>query len=402
MGPIELLHMSVFSQSFSPCGRFLAAGNNYGEIAVFSLSAALSPDATDASQKPILTFTAHEGPVFSLLSTDTHLLSSLLELNTKAVWTKRPDYKTSLEIPEINTMIINTRDNSLVVGGGDNNIHIMDMETGTFKSVLQGHTDYIHCLSLREREGEILSGAEDGAVRMWDWRTGRSVHCVEVYKYELCGWRPSLCGISAPCLPPPSSAELSSEEPVPSGTWSHDQMLILCNVRHFGSRYQFKYDVVNRIFSAANTYVDKLSRIFAVGEGPYVSHCLLGGSVKAQIPCTPPSLNTLALNLGTTEHRLCGGGPALSLWHLRSMSPTSIFSLSGCQREAVFHQDLIFAVGEGPYVSHCLLGGSVKAQIPCTPPSLNTHTHRVMTVAGSSNQIDVFTNFSYRAFSLSF
>ncbi|KAF4093186.1 hypothetical protein AMELA_G00030000 [Ameiurus melas] len=121
MGPIELLHMSVFSQSFSPCSRFLAAGNNYGEIAVFSLSAALSPDATDASQRPVLTFTAHEGPVFSLISTDTHLLSAgngeisawswaeLGKKNAKAVWTKRPDYKTGLEIPEINAMIINSR-----------------------------------------------------------------------------------------------------------------------------------------------------------------------------------------------------------------------------------------------------------------------------------------------------
>ncbi|KAM9457642.1 THO complex subunit 6 homolog isoform 2-T2 [Clarias gariepinus] len=259
MGPIELLHMSVFSQSFSPCGRFLAAGNNYGEIALFSLSAALSPDAKDTSQKPILTFTAHEGPVFSLLSTDTHLLSSgngeisawswaeLSKKNTKAVWTKRPNYKSGLEIPEINDMIINTRDNSLVVGGGDNNIHIMDMETGTFKSVLQGHTDYIHCLSLREREGEILSGAEDGAVRMWDWRTGQSVHCVEVYKYEECA-RPQY------------------------GKW---------------------------------------------------------------ISCVATD----------SDWMLCGGGPALSLWHLRSMSPTSVFSLSGCQRDAVFHQDLVTRSG---------------------------------------------------------
>lgn len=87
---LQLLHMSVFSQSFSPCGRYLAAGNNYGEIALFrwnhtpdrthqnvcddvlmmnysqllmtvlnccSLSAALSPDATVQSQKPVLTFT---------------------------------------------------------------------------------------------------------------------------------------------------------------------------------------------------------------------------------------------------------------------------------------------------------------------------------------------------------
>ncbi|XP_026871488.2 THO complex subunit 6 homolog isoform X1 [Electrophorus electricus] len=323
MGPVELLHMSVFSQTFSPCGRFLAAGNNYGEIAVFSLSAALSPDATGMSQKPILTFAAHEGPVFSLISTDTHLLSAgngeisawswaeLTKRSTKALWTRRPNYKTSLEIPEINAMIVNSKDNSLIVGGGDNNIHIMDMETGTFKSVLQGHKDYIHCLSFREREGELLSGGEDGAVRIWDARTGQTVHCIEVFKYEEC------------------------------------------------TRPQF---------------------------GKWIG-CLTTDS----------------------DWMLCGGGPALSLWHLRSMSPTSVFSLAGCQREAVFYQDLILTVGEGPYVSHCVPGGTVKAQIPSSSPSLNTLTlnlnsneHRVMTTAGSSDQIDVFTNFSYRAFSLSF
>lgn len=45
-------------------------------------------------------------------------------------------------------------------------------------------------------------------------------------------------------------------------------------------------------------------QIFAVGEGSNVSHCLHGGTVKAQIPCTPSSLNTLALNLKNTEHRV--------------------------------------------------------------------------------------------------
>uniref|UniRef100_A0AAQ4PD10 THO complex 6 n=1 Tax=Gasterosteus aculeatus aculeatus TaxID=481459 RepID=A0AAQ4PD10_GASAC len=198
MGPVELLHMSVFSQSFSPCGRFLAAGNNYGEIAVFSLSAALSPDATAQSQKPVLTFSAHEGPVFSLLSNDCHLLSAgsgevscwswaeLIKKNTKPLWTKRPNYKSSLEIPEINSMTFNSRDNSLVLAGGDNNVHILDLERGLFKSVLQGHSDYVHCVSVRGREGEILSGGEDGAVRMWDSRTGQCVHCIEVHKYESC------------------------------------------------------------------------------------------------------------------------------------------------------------------------------------------------------------------------
>ncbi len=43
----------------------------------------------------------------------------------------------------------------------------MFVTVSCFQSVLQGHSDYIHCVSVREREAEILSGGEDGAVRMW-------------------------------------------------------------------------------------------------------------------------------------------------------------------------------------------------------------------------------------------
>ncbi|KAL4658332.1 THO complex subunit 6-like [Arapaima gigas] len=295
MGPIELLHMSVFSQSFSPCGRFLAASNNYGEIAIFSLSSSLSPEATGVNQKPILTFTAHEGPIFALLSTDTHLLSA--GNGEISAWSWGELAKQVRE---------QSRDNSLAVGGGDNNIHVMDLETGVFKSVLQGHTDYIHCLSMREREGELLSGGEDGAVRIW------------------------------------------------------------------GERLDYCWNAV--------------------------------------IECGRPQYGKWISCLTTdSDWMLCGGGPSLSLWHLRSLSPTSIFPLSGCQRQAMFYQDLILAVGEGHFLSHCLLGGEVKSLIPCSPPSLNTLAlntnsteHRVLTVGGSSDQIDVFTNLSYKAFSLSF
>lgn len=43
---------------------------------------------------------------------------------------------------------------------------------------LRGHTDYIHCLALRERSPEVLSGGEDGAVRLWGkglWLEGKMV-----------------------------------------------------------------------------------------------------------------------------------------------------------------------------------------------------------------------------------
>ena len=89
---LQRLHMTIFSQSVSPCGKFLAAGNSYGQIAIFryscpcsplsmssgtwlpggpmppssdtqaplplpfSLSAALSSEAKEESKKPMVTF----------------------------------------------------------------------------------------------------------------------------------------------------------------------------------------------------------------------------------------------------------------------------------------------------------------------------------------------------------
>ncbi|XP_039620934.1 THO complex subunit 6 homolog isoform X1 [Polypterus senegalus] len=321
--PLQVLHMTIFSQSFSPCGRFLAAGNNYGEIAIFSLCAALSADATENSQKPIVTFKAHDGPIFSLLSTDTQLLSSgngevrawnwaeLVKKGCKAVWCNKPPYSTSLEMPEINSMLLNPKDGSLLLGCGDNNIHIMDLESGMFKGVLKGHKDYVHCLALRDSAGECLSGGEDGAVRIWDLKTCSLVQAIEVFKYPEC------------------------------------------------ARPQY---------------------------GKWIS-CLATDS----------------------DWMLCGGGPSMSLWHLRSVTPTTIFPVPGCQREALFYQDLILSIGDSPFVSHCQLNGDIRARIPCTPPNLyslqlneNSPEHRVLAVSGSSSKIDVFTNFGYRAFSLSF
>uniref|UniRef100_A0A8B9VEK9 Uncharacterized protein n=1 Tax=Anas zonorhyncha TaxID=75864 RepID=A0A8B9VEK9_9AVES len=67
-----------------------------------------------------------------------------------------------------------------------------------------------------------------------------------------------------------------------------------------------------------------------------------------------------------SDWMVCGGGPALTLWHLRSVTPTTVFPLPPGQQHVLFHQDL------------------------------------VLTAAGNSPKIDVFTNLGYRAFSLCF
>ncbi|XP_074854525.1 THO complex subunit 6 isoform X1 [Carettochelys insculpta] len=320
---LELLHMTVFSQSISPCGKYLAAGNNYGEIAVFSLSAALSSEAKEDSKKPVVSFTAHDSPVYAMVSTERQLLSAgsgevrawnwadIIKKGCKEAWSRRPPYRSSLEVPEINSLQLNPKDNSLLLAGGDCAVHVMDLESGTFTHELRGHSDYVHCLALRDQAQECLSGGEDGTVRMWDLRTGAQVQVIEVHKYEECS-RPQ------------------------NGKW---------------------------------------------------------------VRCLATDCDWM----------VCGGGPALTLWHLRSVTPTTIFPLPHCQQHVMFYQDLILSAGHSPAINHLQISGELRAQIPCTPRSVHSlcvnersPEHKVLTAAGSSHKVDVFTNFSYRAFSLCF
>uniref|UniRef100_A0A8I5ZT92 THO complex subunit 6 n=1 Tax=Rattus norvegicus TaxID=10116 RepID=A0A8I5ZT92_RAT len=350
---LQRLHMTIFSQSVSPCGKFLAAGNNYGQIAIFSLSAALSSEAKEESKKPMVTFHAHDGPVYSMVSTDRHLLSAgdgevkgwlwaeILKKGCKELWRRQPPYRTSLEVPEINALLLVPKENSLILAGGDCQLHTMDLETGTFTRALRGHTDYIHCLALRERSPEVLSGGEDGAVRLWDLRIAKEVQTIEVYKHEECS-RPH------------------------NGRW--------------------------------------------IG-------CLATDS----------------------DWMVCGGGPALTLWHLRSSTPTTVFPIRAPQKHVTFYQDLvrpsvlilshcpvapcrpdpftsslspqILSAGQGCCVNHWQLSGELKAQVPGSSPgllslSLNQQPAapecKVLTASGNSCRVDVFTNLGYRAFSLSF
>ncbi|XP_066064744.1 THO complex subunit 6 homolog isoform X2 [Chamaea fasciata] len=268
----QLLHVSVLAQSAAPCGRFLAAANDFGEIAIFGLSAALSAEAKEENRRPVNVFKAHSGPVYSLASTERLLLSGSdgeirawgwAELGRKGcreLWTRRPPCRSSLEVPEINALEVNQRDHWVVLAGGDGAVRVLDLESGAFTE------------------------------------------------------------------------------------------------------------------------------------------------------CSRPQLGKWIRCLATeSDWMVCGGGPALTLWHLRSVTPTTVFPLAPPQHHALFHQDMVLSGGVGPALHLLQLNGDVRGRVPVTPPALRSlclhprsPEHQVLTVGGNSPKIDVFTNLGYRAFSLSF
>lgn len=64
--------------------------------------------------------------------------------------------------------------------------------------------------------------------------------------------------------------------------------------------------------------------------------------------------------------QVCGGGPKLSLWHLRSMEVTTVFPITDLKgvHVAKFHEDRVFAGGAGPHFYQLSLNGQIHGQIP--------------------------------------
>ncbi|XP_072033983.1 THO complex subunit 6 homolog [Amphiura filiformis] len=294
----QQLHMTVFAQCISPDGKYLLAGNSYGTIAVYSLNAALSPDANEAALKPIFTFKAYDGAIYALTTTEKFLISAGLG-----------------EIKAWNWSEIIKKDNVLYSGGGDNHMYAWDLETGTCTNTFQGHQDYIHSVALFNQSQQIVSASEDGSVRIWDPRNeGEAVGILEPYKHEEC----------------------------------------------------------------------KRSQL-----GKWVS--------------------CVAVDSGD-DWLVCGGGPSLSLWHLRSLSPTVTFDTPNtCPQIVTFHDSSIISGGNSASIDHWNINGDLKTRVPCTSSSvfsivINTASqhNRVLSAAGTSANIDIYTNFGYKAFSLQF
>lgn len=335
MWDMELLkqyYTTVFAVSYSPCGKYLAAANSHGKIAVFNLSLFLSCDdetyPNEENLKPIYKFQAHNSPIYSLISTDQFLVSgsvgeicawkwsNMKRKEAEKVWRIQIPQGENLTQPEVNALLYSAKENEelLFAGCGDSKIYCYDMETRNLKLVFEGHEDYINCLALGNNSQECLSGSEDGTVRLWDTRRGgKASFVIEPYKQKMCN-RP------------------------PLGKW---------------------------------------------------------------IGCVAFDAND--------DWLVCGGAPILTIWHMRSLSPSTQLPKPDVTSHVVtFHEDMIVSAGSEPYINHWSFDGELKAEVPASASSIysiginSSPTNKVLCAAGNNHKIDICTNFMYRDFSLVF
>ncbi|GLH02264.1 hypothetical protein R5R35_002818 [Gryllus longicercus] len=321
----RLLYNTVLSQTFSPCGNFLLAGNTYGDIAVYDLQKILSPGEafTPPLRKAEYHFTVNKDvQICSMVTTEKFLVTGTVgeiqgwdwktitsSKNPKLCWSIQiPSSKDTLEKTDVNSMFYHEQQDVLYAGCGDNKIYVFSLDGGRFIRKFEGHEDYIHCIS--HWGNQLASASEDGSVKLWD------------LNHKICSHT----------IQPHMNSKVARPD---YGKW----------------------------------------------------------------------VGAVALN---DDWMLCGGGPKLSLWHLRSLDVTTSFPLEDTGVHiALFYDDRIMTGGSCPYFYHLSYTGDVLAQIPSSSTSVYSAVYqesplKVLCIAGSSSKIDLCTNFSYRDQILSF
>ncbi|XP_023935069.1 THO complex subunit 6 [Bicyclus anynana] len=315
----KMLYNTILSQTLSPCGKYLVAGNIYGQIAVFDLDNIFNPVVellTSDYNKPKQIHTLESGSqVCSLITTNKFLVvgtvNQISGWDWKAVghsklgkpsWTIEIRPQVQFENCDINCLWCSEDEEKLYAGCGDNIIYVFNLEDGRVIHTYEGHSDFVHCVHGNGQQ--LISSGEDGLVLLWDRRTKKS---------------------------------------------------------H------------NKIVPHSNS--------------------------KVQRPDIGKWVGAAALD---NDWIVCGGGPRLSLWHLRSLDVVTVFDIPDKGiHVSLFHDDCVFAGGVSKQLYQLSYAGDVRVELPVSATTvysalLATQPRKVLSIAGSSPEIDLCTTFNYR------
>jgi len=174
-------YTTILNQAMSPCGQLYVSATVDGYIGVWRVSELFTTDAS-----PFVRFKL-SGSIYSLQSSSRFLLVGERDRVACYDWDSLKDGdneqapRLCIELPgfgEVNSMVLSTQDDrQLVLGMGNNNVYLVDMETGTRSGCRTGHTGYIH--SVDSCDNTIVSGGEDGQVLFWDYRSYDQTHSIK-------------------------------------------------------------------------------------------------------------------------------------------------------------------------------------------------------------------------------
>lgn len=305
-------YTTIFSLAYSPCGYYLAACDNYGSITIFNLTPYLDKEESillrNTEKGPFYKFSAHSSPVFSLVSSKKLLISGsigeikawkwsdLKRKEAKPVWTYYIPQGENLTKPEVNSMVLGSKDDEslLYFGCGDFNVYCLDIETQALKLTFEGHIDYVHSVDVGSSGQECVSGSEDGSVRIWDARSGgRSVHILEPFRHKMAD-RPEV-GRWIGCVAYDSSDDWLACGGAPS--------LCIWHVRSLSPATRMAKPRV-----ATNVVLFSEDGLISAGSESCINHWSLDGNLNIEVPSSAVSMFSVAVNTSPSQQILAASG----------------------------------------------------------------------------------------------
>ncbi|XP_067950213.1 THO complex subunit 6 homolog [Watersipora subatra] len=303
--PIQKVHTTIFDQSFSECGNYLAVCDNLGFVSVYRLSSALVPNPKKESYKPFYTFKASDYAIYSLLTNDGKLIcggkkaltcwswTTIIDESAKIVWSVKMPSEGSC-LTEANCLAVCQESSRLYAGCGDGLVHQWNIETGVYQTRFSGHTNVIQSINLQENL--IYSASEDGTVRVWDKRVSQAQaqHVMTPSKDESLD-RPSI-GSWLACV-------CSQDDMVACGG---APKLSLWSLRTLSPLVSMDTGVTTQ---HAILFTDHV--LVSGGTGKHIEHWYVNGERKRSLPVTPDTIYNISTNDRSADKKMltaCGTG----------------------------------------------------------------------------------------------
>ena len=163
--------------AFHPDGRLLATVSDDTTICLW--------DAVEGRVCQILQ--GHTQAVIKVQFTrDGRTLMSVSDDQTMRIWSVEAttgEYRLAHVMREViykhNCVTLSPDNRTLVSGGMDGTVHLWDLQTGTLRQPLHGHTNLITGVDVSPDGRQIVSGCNDGMVRIWNAHTGECLHTLQ-------------------------------------------------------------------------------------------------------------------------------------------------------------------------------------------------------------------------------
>ncbi|RDD37182.1 THO complex subunit 6-like protein [Trichoplax sp. H2] len=302
----------VYSLCYSPCGKLLAAGDNFGRIFIFQLESALNSTVL-AKEKEIIKriIQVHSGPIYALTSTSTYLVcgildrivgykwSEILDKDIHEVWKIYIPSSKQYKSAQVNSLVWNEEENILYCGCGDGRIYGYDLKSGHNKCSMVGHEDSIHSIVLDPQSKACISSSEDGSVRFWDNRKPSQIAIIEPYKHQQLSHHGGGKWISA----------MATDA---DGNWMACGGATGLSIWHLQSRTLTSS--CNDITACVRDVVFYDGNFITVGDNHHVTHTTINGEVTATIPTSSSPNFAIQINENlNSKPVLCTAGNSIMI-----------------------------------------------------------------------------------------